>query len=325
MKLRHKIRQLSWLEIGSIIRTTFVEFFQEKSFFHGAALAYYTVFALIPMMYLALISFGRFVGQKTMLELIDNLLKEQVGLSDSTGIMSFLSEVDFEKGSLLMNTIGIFALLLSSSALFASLRHSINEFYDVEVKIQERKKRLLHNLSTRLVAIVFLPIFGFIIVVTYLSETVLLSIGHKLLGVDGVIQSAFIHILENGLALLTNIILFTLIFKFLHDGVVRIKLALAGGLVTALLLYLGQLLIKFYLTNYFFASGLGVPGTLLILLSWMYYSSQIIFLGAKFIKVYADKVGEPIAFNGKTLTPKRLVKQIVVPIQWKTQRIQKTK
>ena len=72
------------------------------------------------------------------------------------------------------------------------------------------------------------------------------------------------------------------------------KLAAAGALITASLLYIGQLLIKYYLTHYFFARDTGIAGTLLVLLTWVYYTSQIIFFGAKFIAVYAKISGKPI-------------------------------
>ncbi|MBI3240218.1 MAG: YihY/virulence factor BrkB family protein, partial [Flavobacteriia bacterium] len=98
---------------------------------------------------------------------------------------------------------------------------------------------------------------------------------------------------------------FTIIFKYLNDGRVEWKLAISGALVTAILLYMGQLLIKYYLKNYFFGSSIGLPGTILVMLAWMYYSSQIIFLGAKFTKVYATKVGRPIIFQSRRFQAKR--------------------
>lgn len=94
-----------------------------------------------------------------------------------------------------------------------------------------------------------------------------------------------------------NTILFALVYKFLHDGKVLWKLAFSGGLLTACLLHIGQIGLKFYLTNFFFGSQMGIAGTLLIFLAWMYYTSQIIFLGAKFIKVYSELIGRPIVFE----------------------------
>jgi membrane protein len=99
---------------------------------------------------------------------------------------------------------------------------------------------------------------------------------------------------EHGLSILSNIIIFSFIFKYLNDGLVVWKVAIRGATITAILLYFGQLLIKYYLGNYFFAADGGIAGSILVILAWMYYSSQIIFFGARYTAVYADKIGVPI-------------------------------
>src|SRR5690606_14747795 len=110
----------------------------------------------------------------------------------------------------------------------------------------------------------------------------------------------YTYILGHAMAIFTNFIIFSCIFKFVHDGKVHWRLAMAGALVTALLLYGGQLLIKYYLSNFFFASRGGFAGTFFIILAWVYYSAQIIFLGAKFTAVYAKMVDHPIRLKFKT-------------------------
>jgi membrane protein len=102
---------------------------------------------------------------------------------------------------------------------------------------------------------------------------------------------------HHGIPIITNVIVFSIIFKYLHDGKVDWKTAIKGSALTTALLYLGQLLIKYYLLNYFFGTGGGVAGTMLIILVWVYYSSQIIFFGAKFIAVYSKMTGAEIKYR----------------------------
>ena len=289
-----RIRKLSWKEIGEVISTTFKEFFFEKSFFHGAALAYYTIFALIPVSYLAFATFGKIVGQRTMLQIISSLLRDQVGIKDISGIMDFLRDVDFEKSNIVMNTFGIAALLFASTALLASLKASINEFFDIQVKIIDKRKKVLNELFSRLISLAILAIFGFTLIIVYFAETVLISFGSHLFEKLEFVNHTIIYLIQHGASVLTNMILFFIIFKYLHDGKVHWKLALGGSFVTSMLLYLGQILIKYYLGNFFFAANLGIAGTILVILVWMFYTSQIIFLGAKFTAVYGRKVGKPI-------------------------------
>lgn len=297
MNSKVKVPKLSWKEVLQLFKRTFFEFFQENSFFHGAALAYYAVFAIIPIIYLSLISFGRIMGQEEILRLIKVLLEEQVGLKDSSGILAFLSDVHFEKSSVILNIIGIVALMFSSSALISSLRLSINEFYDINVKIDDRKTQIFHAIFTKLVSVFMLAVFGVAIVLLYTGETVFMSISGKLYDSLHLQQQWIMNTLEHLIAIGINTILFALVYKFLHDGKVVWKLAFSGGLLTACLLYVGQIGLKFYFTKYFFGSQMGIAGTLLIFLAWMYYSSQIIFLGAKFIKVYSELIGRPITFE----------------------------
>ncbi len=297
MSSRVRIPTLNWKEVLHLFKRTFVEFFQENSFFHGAALAYYAVFAIIPIIYLAVISFGKIMGQEEILRLIKVLLEEQVGLKDSSGILAFLSDVHFEKSSVVLNIIGIIALMFSSSALISSLRMSINEFYDIHVKIDDRKIKIFYTVLTKLISVFMLAVFGVSIVLLYTAETIFLSLSGELFNWLHIQSKWVMEVIGQAVSVGINTLLFALVYKFLHDGKVLWKLALSGGLFTACLLHVGQIGLKFYLTNFFFGSQMGIAGTLLIFLAWMYYTSQIIFLGAKFVKVYSELIGRPIVFE----------------------------
>lgn len=289
-----KVRQLNWKEYFQLWKQTIIEFTSENSLFHGAALSYYTVFALVPIIYLSIVSFGKIIGQKTMVKIITGVLKDQVGIKDVGGIIDFLNQIDFEKSNVVLQTVGIFVLLISATAMLASLKQSINEFYDIVRVIKDKKKKILANLLDKLLHIGLLMFFGLVIVVVYFSETFMISFGDRLFsGVQFVHQIATFSI-QNLAPLLTNFIIFYFIFRFLHDAIVPRKIAMGGALVTTVLLYLGQLLIKYYLLHYFFAKDAGIAGTLLILLTWVYYTSQIIFFGAKFTMLYAKMVGCPL-------------------------------
>ena len=213
MNSKVKIQKLSWNEVLQLFKRTFVEFFQENSFFHGAALAYYAVFAIIPIIYLALISFGQIMGQEGILRLIKELLEEHVGLKDSAGILAFLSEVHFEKSSMILNIVGIIALMFSSSALISSLRLSINEFYDVHVKIEDRKTKIFHAIFTKLVSVFMLAVFGVAIVLLYTGETIFMSVSGKLYESLHLHQQWIMNFLEHVVAIGINTILFALVYK----------------------------------------------------------------------------------------------------------------
>ncbi|MFK7784951.1 MAG: YihY/virulence factor BrkB family protein [Crocinitomicaceae bacterium] len=278
----------------SLVVDTIKEFISERSFLHGAALAYYAVFALVPILYLSVAVFGRIVGHDTMVEIISDFLSTHVGLTDIGGILDFLNQMDLGGGNIFMEIMGMVALMFSSTALINSLRRSMNEFYNLDKLPGSRKRLIVRDALFRLLSMLFITGTTILLVIFYFAETLFLSIGNDLLENYHLLNSVFSYVAQHGIPLVANAIIFSFVFKYLHDGKVKWNRAIQGAMVTSLLLYLGQLVIQYYLKNYFFASNGGVIGTILVILVWVYYSSQIIFLGAKYVAVKSRLAGEPI-------------------------------
>ena len=291
------IWDMKFQETKELIKSTCLEFFKEKPLKHGAALAYYSLLALVPISYLSITYLGAIFGQEVMMNVIDTVLKEQVGLTDGRGILEFIGEVEFGRGSVFIQLIGIVVLLFSCSVIFNSLKGSINDFYNIDSSHIRRKKKIIRGVLSSLISIVFIVGITLLIVVLYFTETMFLSLGNNLLANVESLKWLITGLARHGIPIVSNLIVFSIIFKFLHDGKVDWKTAIRGSLLTTALLYVGQLLIKFYLTNYFFGTGGGVAGTMLIILVWVYYSSQIIFFGAKFIAVYSRMTGSEIKYR----------------------------
>lgn len=281
----------------SLVKTVFKEFFQERSFLYGAALAYYALLAIVPTLYLAVTFYGQIVGHDTMVEIISTFLNEQVGIRNPEALLSFLDEVDLSERNTVMTVFGIIALMFSTTAIISSLRKSINEFYDLEKWKVGTRRRIVRGLLFRLLSMLFVLGVTTLIVVVYFAETVIFSMGNDVFNNTGWVGEAGLVILRNGMLLLVNWVILFFIFQFLHDGKVHWRRSLEGALLTSVMLYIGQLVIQFYLRHYFFAASGGVAGTPLILLVWVYYSSQIIFLGAKFIAVRSRMKGRQIVLR----------------------------
>ncbi|MEZ4890765.1 MAG: YihY/virulence factor BrkB family protein [Crocinitomicaceae bacterium] len=288
-----KKKEISWSEAWGLTKTIFKEYFSESSFRHAAALAYYAIFSLVPLLYLAVYFFGRFLGNDTVYQLTNDFFQNQVGMKDSSGIMEVISMYDVEKRQPLMEFIGIVVLLFVSTAFITTLRKSINEFMGIRKVKVAAKHLIFKSIIARLLSIAFIGFFGTIIIVIYFSQTVLISIGK-----DFIENPTLQFLIQNGLthvaSIFSNFLIFTLLFKYVHDGIVKWKPAMYGAILTALLVYFGQIIIKFYLTHYFMGANGGVIGSILVILAWIFYTGQIIFLGAKFVKIYSKMIGEPI-------------------------------
>lgn len=278
------------LKIGELFKTSFTEFFKDKSFIHGASLAYFTLVALVPMLYIAYATVGRVLGQERLIQIIADQAQLHVGIEDIDWLLVLLEKLNIGGRSPALETAGLIILAFSATAIFNSMRTSLNVFFGIHVR--ELKRTFWQQVKSRLISFSILTLAGLVFITVYFLETAFVSFGSHLMGSDT--QPFFKFISTHGASIMSNAIIFFFVFKFLHDGMVHWKIALRGALFTGMLLYIGQVMIKYYLTHYFFAAGGGVAGTIFIVLVWVFYSAQIIFLGAKITKVYADMMQLPI-------------------------------
>ncbi len=278
-----------------VLKAVMQEFLRERSLFHGAALGYYALLAMVPTLYLSISFFGRLVGHEVMLEVISDFFQEQIGVKNPAELLSFMDQIDLSNQNPLFEILGLLALVFSTTTMLGSLRRSMNEFYNLDSWKVSRKRIIVRGVLFRIMSVGFITGGVLLFVLLYFTETIFLSVGYNLFEHDTWIADLWSFIARHGLPVVTNSMMFVFVFKYVHDGKVAWKRAIEGAMVTGALMYLGQLLIHFYVQNYFFAGkGSMLAGTLLVILVWVYYSSQIIFLGAKFIAVRSRLKGTPI-------------------------------
>ena len=289
--LPQKNNKRPWYAILAVFKESIIGYFSEGAFFHGAALAYYTLFSFVPIVYLSTSIFGRVVGKENMQTIIIDLLQNQIGISDTKGLMDFLNSVNFDKPSLFLEIISIGILLYGCSAFLVSLKRSINEFFNISKKKRHEENIIMDLIGFRFLSVAFLALFAFIIILLYfLQGFIFYAFTNYLHYKNGFIDFT-LEFFQHLISIFSNILIFTIVFKYIHDGFVPIKLAIKGAFVTSVLLFLSQLLIKYYLHNYFFLGNMGIAGSLFIFLAWVHYSAQIVFFGAKFTAVLAERDG----------------------------------
>ena len=287
--LPQKNKKHPWFAFLSVLKDSIVGYFSEGAFFHGAALAYYTLFSFVPIVYLSTSIFGRVVGKENMQTIIIDLLQNQIGISDTKGLMDFLNSLNFDKPSLFLEIVSIGILLYGCSAFLVSLKRSINEFFDISKKKRHEENIIMDIIGFRFLSVAYLAIFAFIIILLYfLQGFIFYAFTNYLHYKNGFVDFTLVFF-QHLISIFSNILIFTIVFKYIHDGFVPIKLAIKGAFVTSVLLFLSQLLIKYYLHNYFFLGNMGIAGSLFIFLAWVHYSAQIVFFGAKFTAVLAER------------------------------------
>jgi membrane protein len=283
--------------IYTLSKETIQSFLEEKAFFHGAALAYYALFSLFPLLFLCVSLLGRYLGEELILQVISDFLVEKVGLTNVDEIMKIVGSYNLDKGSVVMELIGLAVILFASSGFIHSLKNSINEFFNIQKAKLKGRKAMKVNVIEKLLSFLFLAVFASIFLVIYLFHSFSFTLIHYFFNENSEFITLILHLIDHAISILLNYLIFLMLFKYLHNGIVTWKAASMGALVTSVLLYLGQLILKYYLLNVFTLGSAGIAGSLFIFLAWVHYSSQIIFVGAKFTYTFSKRIGQPITLK----------------------------
>lgn len=270
------------------------EYVQEGAFHHGAALAYYTLFAFIPIIYLTTSIYGRIIGQQNMREVVGAILKSGLGIQDSGSILKLVESMSIDKPNFFLELASIGILLYTCSAFMISLKRSLNEFFNVSKKSREESNLFMEIIGFRFVGVLLLAVFALVIILFYFLQIFIFSALTSWLQWNNGFVNFSLQLVHILFSLLSNILIFSLIFKYMHNAKVTWRVARNGAIATAILLYLSQWLIGYYLHHYFVMGTLGVANSIFIMLAWVHYSAQIVFFGAKYTyqigKVYHERI-----------------------------------
>ncbi len=291
---RKRFRDLSFKDKKQVVKGIFSRFDLDMGLFHGAALSFYLIFTLIPILYISINVIGSFVGREFVTVFINKFLTDYFGIDDFSGVLSFLESIKLGGDNVFLQYIGVIVLLFSCSAIFISLKVSINHFYGINPHFESNKKRFIVNLLSRLVSFALLAIMGILLVFTYFIQILFSSFG-KVLMEDHILMSTFwFTLIQHALSITIMSIFLTFVYRFLNDAIVKLRVAFIGAFYASLLLQLGQFLIQYYMEVAYFAKSGNVLSVILILLGFVYYGSQAIFIGASISAAYGELTGQPI-------------------------------
>lgn len=272
-----------------------VEWAQDKAPRLAAALAYYTVFSLAPLLVVLIgvldLVYERVFPGGDAREQIIAQLSGAVGQDGASLIATMIENVGAGGGGILATVIGVVILIFGATGVFAQLQQAMNEVWDV--RPDPEKTGPLRMLWQRLTSLGMVLAIGFLLFVSFLAQAAL-----------NIVQAQFSGILPGAdwlwqvgsfavnIGVLT--LLFAAIFKVLPDATVDWRDVWIGALVTALLFQLGKFAIGVYLGRSGVASTYGAAASLVVILLWVYYSAQILLYGAEFTQVYARRFGSRI-------------------------------
>ncbi len=294
--------------IWTIIRETFQDWSEDKAPRLAAALSYYTVFSLAPLLVLVIAIAGFVIGSDTTIR--NSLIQEiqgMIGAQGAKAVEELIVNTSQPRNGIVATVIGVVTLLFGATGVFGQLQDALNTIWEVEPKKGRGIKGVLKDrfMSFTLVLGTSFLLLVSLVISTFLS--VLNTYFTNLLGGVGILAQIINFVVSIGVITL----IFAMIFKILPDAKVAWSDVWIGALVTALLFTIGRNLLGIYLTRSTTTSAYGAAGSLVVLLLWVYYSAQILFLGAEFTQVYARNTRTNIepTENARPLTETERVQQ----------------
>jgi membrane protein len=292
MNSRPKLTFASFIEM---LKSTIAAFGEDRVGRHAAALAYFTIFSLSPLL-VVIISIAAlyFHEQASAVGAIEKQIQDTVGPTAAKAIAEMIMTAN-NHGSDQAKPIWatVFALLVAlwgASGLFGALQDSLNSIWGVMPKPGLGFLAVVRN---RFISFAMVLGVGFMLLVSLVASTVFSALSHMMNGAIG--DSALIgQIINLVLGLAFSTVLFAAIFKILPDAKIEWRDVWVGAFVTAVLFTLGRFLLGIYLGRPGTASAYGSAGAMVVLLLWVNYAATILFAGAEFTKAYANKFGSKI-------------------------------
>jgi membrane protein len=255
----------------------------------AAAISFYTIFSMVPLFMIALAIAGFCFGEDAARRELFERLAGLIGESGSKSVESMVTVAAQHQASGTVATIiAAVSLLIGASGLFIELQSALDSVWNVK---RVEAWGVAAFLKTRLLSFAMVLGIGFLLMVSLIASVAISALG-SLLGGLLAGQALILNVVNFLLSLGLIALLFTLIYKILPDVVVRWRAVAVGGFIAGLLFNAGKFLLGFYLTHSNITTLYGVPGSLMVVLMWVYYSAQILFFGAEATGVYAELFDE---------------------------------
>lgn len=256
----------------------------------GAALAYFTVFSLSPLLILVIVLSSVGFGHAAASGHLVSEIRGLIGIEGANFVQSLITNAYNSDSNILVTIFSFVMLLLGSTAVFVQLRDSLNTIWRVQ---QKPVGTVLAFLRGRLVSFAMILGIGFLLLVSLVLSAILAAMGTYLSTLLAVF-AGLVSLLDFLLSFAGITVMFALMFKFVPAATVKWRDACVGAAVTSLLFTVGKLVIGLYLGNGAIGSSFGAARSLVVIMLWAYYSSQIVLFGAEFTRLFALRFGAEI-------------------------------
>lgn len=275
--------------VWKILKETASEFSEDNVLRLSAALAYYSIFSIGPLLVIMVGVAGLVLGEASVQSQVKEQLQGFLG-PQSTGVVESMMQHQTKSGGLWTTILGVATLLLGASGVFGQLQDALNTIWEVKSKPGVGFWGFLRH---RFLSFGMVLVIGFLLLISMVITTVMSGMMGRL-GSILPIPEAAAHALNLVVSFLVISLLFALMFKGLPDVKVPWRDVWVGAFFTSFLFTIGKFLLGLYLGRASTTSSYGAAGAVVLILLWVYYASIIIFLGAEFTQVYAKTLGHTV-------------------------------
>jgi membrane protein len=279
----------------SLLKNTAVSFSDDNAFKLSASLSYYTLFAMGPLLIIIISLAGIFYGRAAVEGRIYEQLNELIGTDAALQIQQIIINAQHTHATTLGAIIGFGILMLGATGVFTEIQGSINFIWSVKAKPKKGWRKYLIN---RLLSFSLIVGLGFVLLVSLVVNAILTLFSQRLVEKFPHFPVGLFNLANTLIILAVITCLFAVIFKVLPDAIISWKDAWMGSMFTAVLFLIGKFLIGYYLGKSNMGVTYGAAASVVIILTWVYYSSLILYFGAEFTKTYA-------LFSGEGIRPKQ--------------------
>ncbi len=271
-----------------LLKRAAVRFWADDTFQEGAALAYYAIFSLPALIVLITRGVGLVFGPDAVSGALYGQIRQVIGPEGAADVQSMVAKASTDEGLTVAAGVGFITLLIAGTGVFVSMQETLNAIWGVRARPARAWLKVIIDRARGLGLILTA---GLLLLVGVVAQTLLVGLGSWLDRLLPGAELVWLQVANHATAMLMGMALFGSLFKFLPDAQIRWRDVWVGALVTSALFSLGRTLIGLYLAHSSLSSIYGAAGTVIVLLSWVFYSSQILFFGAVFTRCYAEEFG----------------------------------
>lgn len=291
-----------------LLKEAFSEFSADNVVKLSASLAYYTVFAIGPLLLVIISLTGLFFEKEAVTGELYNQISNLVGKDGAEQVFTIIRNMQEQQTAARYSIIGSVILIFGATGVFADIQDSINYIWSIRAK---PKKGWLKFITNRLLSFSLIIGIGFLMIVTLFVNTLTDLFTDRLQRLFNSELVILFQIINLGILFLVVSFLFAVIYKVLPDARIRWRDAFVGARFTGLLFLIGKFLIGYYLGTSSIGSTYGAAASIIIVLSWVYYTAIILYFGAEFTKVYAlNKGGGIEPYSNAVFIIKREAKEL---------------